>query len=271
MNHSTNGLKVKHHLRHTHSTSERRQKSASPSTNSDTLALSAPASSLSNAAEICRSIAENYAKVGKVTRRKPRPDNLSLSPTYPTTDYDSGDEELSPPPVPDSEVYGRLQAKPNITYTPTTSSATTCLPPPPIAFCDSAEIIERASPAHHHNKHDNDDAFKDYIDIDKPPPNSGTNNNNTSDTMSFYSDNYMRTGTLDTKRSSSGREQQRNENYLSPILGGSQSKYKTMDRCEATRQSIYSTNSSSGISVGGGSIDVSMIQYNTSSLLSYYI
>ena len=188
--------------------------------------------------------------MGKVSTRQNRPDNLNLSQSVVSNTEDSeeeDEEDVPPPPVPDSEVYGRLQAA------PTTDQ--TCLPPPPIAFSDTlkAKQAPTKSPQPEEkygvalNYHD---VFKDYIDIDKSP-HSGTNNNS-SDTFSFYSDNYMKTGggSHEIKTSSLSGRESKNDNYLSVT-----SRSSGLDRSEKTRQSIYSTNSSSGISVS--SMDVS--------------
>lgn len=69
--------------------------------------------------------------------------------------------------------------------------------------------------------------YKDYIESDK-----GSLNNNLHDAMSFYSDDYMRTASLGSKRHASG--------------GGGSSTH--MDRAERLRQSNISSGSS-GISV----------------------
>lgn len=241
LNHNTNGLRVKPILRHTQSINEqtdrhRSLRSSPSSPHSPSLTQSAPATSLSNAAEMCRSVAENYAKIGKTYGKKPQ---LTVSTTNNSAytgphAYDSENEDISAPPVPESPVYGRLQATPStLQATPTTQSSL----PPPIAFSDfsSSEQLDSSSREDNPNNFNHSDIYKDYIDIDKSPP-----NNNNPDTMSFYSDNYMKTGSV-----KQGRETPtHNENYLSPLSGGG-----NLHRNEKIRQSIYSTNSSSGISV----------------------
>ncbi|KAF6024104.1 SH2D5 [Bugula neritina] len=88
------------------------------------------------------------------------------------------DESSGSPDLPDS-IYAALpqshQGHQTMTHQPSAL-------PPPVAFSDSTP---------NQNDLGASDAQQNYIDIDKP----GTNNNNT-DTMSFYSDNYVKASTL---------------------------------------------------------------------------
>ena len=137
---------------------------------------------------------ETYAKIRKTPSPRPKPtESPSIeSQTASAKDnlaYIKEDESnLDSLPVPEN-FYGKpssLSADELSSSSKTTPKISVTLPPalpPPVAFsdCDSPQ---------------RGDVIKDYIDIDK-----ASLNNNNSDTLSFYSDNYVRPGALGFNRS----------------------------------------------------------------------
>ncbi|XP_067951503.1 uncharacterized protein [Watersipora subatra] len=148
-----------------------------------------------------------YAKVRKTPSPQLKAQSREPKETDATTFGSNGGDNLAylrdddnnsdAPPLPEY-VYGKLPAHP-------LRGCTSSTVPPPIAFSDSAE-------------HRNDicrAACKDYIDIDRDIDRASINNNN-SDTMSFYSDNYMRPSALSQGSDNASSHSQ--TNTLQPSL-----------------------------------------------------
>lgn len=171
-------------------------------------------------------MADNYAKINKLNLKSSKSMSTLIqhSKAQENLAYLNDDNDLDSPPVPES-LYEKFP-----------HSLISVALPPPQAFSDFDS-----------EHRDQDGCYNDYSDIDK----QGVNNNNV-DAMSFYSDNYVKSATLQgyrDRRSSSPFPR------TSSIYG---------DSFGTSRHSIYSTGSSV-ISVNSLEVSYPLFMYSSSS------